>query len=243
MIGPSTALLEAPPAQPLDEELRQLAGAGRQALGGRAARGVGHQPGVLVLDHPGAGARRHHHVLGAVEEADGAARDRRRLGMVTGVEQRQPAARLARRELHGHAQPAQQAHDPLAHLGVEHVPQAGDHEGRAERRTHACGGGGETSTSSSSRAPESLTTPCASARRRDDGLAGLQRLVAAADAEASAALQHDVDLVLLVVGVDLLGLARLQRSRDRAGRAGWPPARSWPSCRPGTSRARADGSS
>jgi hypothetical protein len=41
----------------------------------------------------------------------------------------------------------------------------------------------------------------------DDGLARLQRLLGGADREASAALEDDVDLVLVVVGVDPLRLA------------------------------------
>src|SRR5205085_10901420 len=82
-------------------------------------------------------------------------------GVIPGVEQRQAAARLAGGKLHGHVEAAQQAHDPLADLGIEHVRQAGDHQAHADRRAHACGGGGETSTSTSRRSPESLRTPWA----------------------------------------------------------------------------------
>src|SRR5207253_2450345 len=82
-------------------------------------------------------------------------------GVIAGVEERQAAARLAGGKLHGDAEASQQAHDPLADLGIEHVRQAGDHQARADGRAHACGGGGETSTSSSRRSPESLRTPWA----------------------------------------------------------------------------------
>src|SRR5919109_223922 len=51
----------------------------------------------------------------------------------------------------------------------------------------------------------------AACRREPRPLPRLQRLVVGADGDAATPLQHDVDLVLVVVRVDILALARLER--------------------------------
>src|SRR5713226_8708908 len=82
--------------------------------------------------------------------------------MVPGVEERHAAAGLAFGEVDLDAQRPQQFDHGHAHLGEEHVPQAGDHD----RSLHAlappgpCGGGGATTTSTSSGPAPSLIRPC-----------------------------------------------------------------------------------
>ena len=159
-----------------------------QRLGrGAQRRIVLEQARVLGLDHPGAGARRHHHVLGALEELDRAARRRAAAScVVAGVEQRHAAAGLARPgNSTVDAERAQQPHDRHADLGEEHVAQAGDHERDANRggtglaRGSALmwAGGGVTSTSTSRSAEPSLTRPCSTPAGRDQRVARLEPLL------------------------------------------------------------------
>src|SRR5262249_4031724 len=149
--------------QDLDEELRELVRLARERLRRRLEGGiVPEQTGILRLDHPGAGARRQHHLLRLREELYRARGHEGGIAIVARVEQRHAAAGLARREVHCDAEASEELDHGHAHLGEEHLPQARDHD----RGLHdfcapgPCGGGGVTITSTSIGSLPSLTSPC-----------------------------------------------------------------------------------
>jgi len=121
--------LDAVHAEHLDQELGELARLCREPLGRCPERRVVlEQAGELGLDHPGAGARGHDHVLRGLEQPDRARRHFRGPGMVARVEERHPAAGLPLGEVHLDAQPPEQSDHGHPDLGEEQVAQARDHE-------------------------------------------------------------------------------------------------------------------
>jgi hypothetical protein len=106
-------------AEPIDQKLGQLEH--RWALAGSE----------LLTQHAGAGCRRRHNDLGAVEDAGEAPRQRHALARIAGVHVHLPAAGLLEREVHLAAQPLEQAHRRAARLREERVVEAGDEEADA----------------------------------------------------------------------------------------------------------------
>ena len=119
--------------QHVGQELRQLEGPGGHVL--RAARqaGVPVAPGhhrVLVADGAGARAGRHDDRLVAAEHLGVPADQRQRVPQVPGVHVHLPAARLGLGELHLVAEPLQQPHRRLPHVGEQGVREAGHEQVR-----------------------------------------------------------------------------------------------------------------
>src|SRR5205807_1287992 len=94
---PADGRAELASAEHLDEELRELVRPPREPPGILSELAVRQEARVLVPEHPRARARRHDDVVGVAKERHGARGDRPGLGVVAGVEKRQPTARLTLR--------------------------------------------------------------------------------------------------------------------------------------------------
>ena len=118
----------APPSRPADS-MRELVDPLPRPLRLREPfRIVAEQPGVVVLDHRRAGARRCDDRVVAVELREEMLGRRAGLRLVPGVERRLAAARLSLREYRLGPEPSQQPHRRLPRLGEEGVDEAGAEE-------------------------------------------------------------------------------------------------------------------
>ena len=124
-------------AHDVREEAHQLVAARRQLLRPRAHRRVvGEQLGVVLDQHPAAGARGDDDVVVARERRDDAARQGLGGGAVARVEGGLPAAGLRRRDLDLAARVLEQLDGREADARAEQVDEAGDEERHARLLAH-----------------------------------------------------------------------------------------------------------
>jgi hypothetical protein len=111
----------------LHEELRELPGARGERLGPGSVRSL-REIRIEAADHARAASGGQHHVLRTRQRLERMPRHAHGLGPPAGVVGRLTAARLSGRDLHGHADVAEQPDRVCARLGVELIAHAGCEE-------------------------------------------------------------------------------------------------------------------